>query len=138
MIKKLFKCFLIVFLSCPAICQSNWRHGPLKVSDDGHYLQFEDGTPFFWLGDTGWEIFQRLKKNDGAKYLENRRRKGFDVIQGVVIGLFDGLHQPDQYGDIPFRNMDPAQPNEKYFQWVDTVITMAMHKNLFMGLSPFF
>ncbi len=21
-----------------------------------HYIQYEDGAPFFWLGDTGWEM----------------------------------------------------------------------------------
>jgi len=27
-------------------------HGRLRVTPDGHYLQHEDGTPFFWLADT--------------------------------------------------------------------------------------
>jgi len=29
-----------------------YKHGFLKVSEDGHYLCHADGTPFFWLGDT--------------------------------------------------------------------------------------
>ena len=28
----------------------------LRVSANGHYLIVEDGTPFFWLGDTAWKI----------------------------------------------------------------------------------
>ena len=31
-----------------------YRHGFLRVSDDGHSLAYADGTPFFWLGDTHW------------------------------------------------------------------------------------
>ena len=31
-----------------------YRHGPLAVSDDKRYLRHQDGTPFFWLGDTWW------------------------------------------------------------------------------------
>lgn len=27
--------------------QNAWKHGALKVSANGHYLQYEDGTPFF-------------------------------------------------------------------------------------------
>ena len=33
-----------------------WENGPLKVSENHRYLQHENGTPFFWLGDTGWLI----------------------------------------------------------------------------------
>jgi hypothetical protein len=127
---------LIIFLLQVCSAQSNWKHGPLKVTGDGHYLQFRDGTPFFWLGDTGWELFHRLKKEEAEKYLENRRSKGFNVIQAVVLAEFEGLRKPNQYGDLPLNNLDPLQPNEKYFQWVDTVINMAMLKNLFIGLLP--
>src|ERR1041385_289873 len=30
------------------------RHGAVRVSTDGRYLEHADGTPFFWLGDTVW------------------------------------------------------------------------------------
>jgi Protein of unknown function (DUF4038)/Putative collagen-binding domain of a collagenase len=125
---------LIIFLSMVCMGQSYWQHGPLTTTADGHYLQFKDGTPFFWLGDTGWELFHRLKKEEAETYLENRRRKGFNVIQALVLG--GGTRKPNQYGDLPLHNFDPLQPNEKYFQWIDKVISMAMRKNLFIGLLP--
>jgi hypothetical protein len=78
------------FLSTACIGQSNWTHGPLQVTPDEHYLQFKDGTPFL-VGDTGWELFLRLKKDEAEKYLENRRQKGFNVIQAVVLSEFEGL-----------------------------------------------
>ena len=62
---------------------------------DGHYLQFADGTPFFWLGDTGWEHFHRLTRAAAAKYLDKRRNKGFTVIQAVVLAEFEGLRKPN-------------------------------------------
>ncbi|WP_425553179.1 DUF4038 domain-containing protein [Kribbella lupini] len=31
-----------------------YQHGFLRPSADGHYLQYADGTPFFYLGDTHW------------------------------------------------------------------------------------
>ncbi|MFT3934037.1 MAG: glycoside hydrolase family 140 protein [Chitinophagaceae bacterium] len=116
--------------------QSLWTHGQLKVSPDGHYLQFSDGTGFFWLGDTGWELFHRLKKEEVENYLENRRRKGFNVIQAVALAEFDGIHKANQYGEAPLKNADPLQPNEKYFVWMDTVINIAKRKGLFIGLLP--
>ena len=33
-----------------------YRHGFLRVGDDGRYLCHQDGTPFFWLGDTHWQF----------------------------------------------------------------------------------
>lgn len=33
--------------------------GKLRVADNQHYLEFDDGTPFFYLGDTAWELFHR-------------------------------------------------------------------------------
>ena len=57
----------------------------LKVSDNHRFLVYEDGKPFFWLGDTAWELFHRLNREDAARYLEDRAKKGFTVIQGVAL-----------------------------------------------------
>jgi Protein of unknown function (DUF4038) len=72
----IFGCIFLIS-TCVLFSQDNWKHGRLQVTRNGHYLQYEDGTPFFWLGDTGWELFHRLNKEEIEKYLENRRRKGF-------------------------------------------------------------
>ena len=31
-----------------------YRHGFLKVDPSGRFLTYNDGAPFFWLGDTHW------------------------------------------------------------------------------------
>jgi hypothetical protein len=31
---------------------ASYRHRPLKVAANRRYLEYNDGTPFFWLGDT--------------------------------------------------------------------------------------
>ena len=108
--------------------QSIWKHGRLKVTADGHYLQFEDGTPFFWLGDTGWELFHRLKKEEINTYLENRSKKGFNVIQAVILAEFDGLKKPNQYGEMPLIDLDPTKTNEKYFELIDYTVQLAYKK----------
>jgi hypothetical protein len=111
-------------------------HGKLKVSDNKRYLVFEDGTPFFYLGDTGWELFHRLNKDETEKYLENRRAKGFTVIQAVVLAEVDGLNTPNAEGNKPLINNDPAKPDEAYFAHVDWVIKKAAEKGIFIGLLP--
>lgn len=133
------KGFLLVFatkLISSAFGQNIWQHGKLEVTANGHYLQYEDGTPFFWLGNTGWELFHRLKLDEINSYLENRQKKGFNVIQAAVLAEMDGLKKPNQYGDVPLQNLNPLTPNEKYFQLVDTVVKMAASKGLYMGLLP--
>jgi hypothetical protein len=108
----------------------------LKVTPDGHYLQFSDGSPFFWLGDTGWELFHRLRLEEIKIYLDNRAAKGFNVIQAVALAEFNGLKKTNQYGEAPLQNLDPTKPNEKYFTIVDSTIHMARERNMFIGLLP--
>lgn len=132
------KALLVLFLSVHIVTylQAQQTHGYLQVTADGRYLQYADGTPFFWLGDTGWELFHRLRMPEIERYLENRRQKGFTVIQAVLLAEFNGLHQPDQYGRKPLENDDPTKPNEAYFRFVDSVLILAASKNLVMGLLP--
>ena len=40
----------------------------LKVSAEKRHLVTADGKPFFWLGDTGWELFHKLHKGDADAY----------------------------------------------------------------------
>jgi len=114
----------------------DFTHGILKVSENKRFLVFEDGTPFFYLGDTGWELLHRLSKTDTEKYLENRREKGYTVIQAVALAELDGLNTPNAEGEKPLLNNDPTKPNEKYFAHVDWVVKKAAEKGIFIGLLP--
>src|SRR3954467_10643040 len=97
----------------------------LKVSENRRFIVDGDGKPFFWLGDTAWELFHRLNREDADKYLQNRADKGFTVIQAVALAELDGLHDPNAYGEIPLENDDPTKPREAYFQHVDYIIDKA-------------
>ena len=123
--KKLFATIIFVIITCILNSQPLFDHGRVIVSPNGHYLQYEDGQPFFWLGDTAWELFHRLKIDEIITYLNNRRKKGFNVIQAVVLAEMDGLNKPNQYGETPLISNDPHTPNEKYFALVDTVVQLA-------------
>jgi len=114
----------------------NLEHGRLVVSQNHRFLEFEDGTPFFWLGDTAWELFHRLTKKEAEAYLENRRAKGFTVIQAVILAELDGLHTPNAEGELPLTDDDPEQINEAYFAHVDWVIRKAEEKGMLIGLLP--
>ncbi|UCH33428.1 MAG: DUF4038 domain-containing protein [Armatimonadota bacterium] len=108
----------------------------LKVSDHGRFLVRSDGTPFFWLGDTAWELFHRLDLPDSERYLRDRAEKGFTVIQAVVLAEFGGLTVPNANGDLPLLDGDPTRPNERYFAHVDAVVEAAARLGLYVGMLP--
>ena len=115
---------------------SLFSYSQLRVSADKHYLLKQDGKPFFWLGDTAWELFHRLSREEEKRYLQNRAAKGFTVIQAVVLAELDGLNTPNFYGDKPLINNDPIKPNEAYFKHVDYILNEAARLGLIMALLP--
>jgi hypothetical protein len=127
---------MLPLLTGSAFSQAAWKHGRLEISANGHYLQYSDGTPFFWLGDTGWDLFQKLNYSQIRAYLNNRAAKGINVIQAVALPEPDGLRQRNRLGQIPLINLDPRQPNEKYFILIDSTIHMAAARQMFIGLLP--
>ncbi len=108
----------------------------ITVSNNHRFLMYSDGTPFFYLADTAWELFHRLGREEAALYFANRQRKRFTVIQAVALAEFDGLNTPNVYGERPLLDNDPARPNEAYFAYVDELIQMAEAHDLVIGLLP--
>lgn len=108
----------------------------LRVTANRRYLQYENGKPFFYLGDTAWELFHRLNREEATQYLNNRAQKGFTVIQAVVLAQLGGLTVPNPYGDLPLVEGDPARPNEAYFRHVDFIVNKAQELGLHVGMLP--
>lgn len=106
------------------------------MSDNQRYLQTSDGRPFFWLGDTAWELFHRLNREEATRYLKTRAEQGFTVIQAVALAELDGLGTPNPYGESPLENNDPAKPRDAYFRHVDFIIDQAAKEGLFIALLP--
>jgi len=108
----------------------------LKVNQSQRYLETTDGKPFLWIGDTAWELFHKLNREEATEYLENRKAKGVSVIQAVVLAENDGLRKPNSYGEVPLINLDPTKPNEAYFEHVDFIVNKAEELGLFVGMLP--
>jgi len=106
------------------------------VSDNRRFLIHDDGRPFFYLGDTAWELFHRPTRDEADIYLENRARKRFTVIQAVVLAELKGLTEPNANGDLPFADMDITRPDEKYFRHVDYIVGKANSLGMFVGMLP--
>ncbi|UEG52847.1 glycoside hydrolase family 140 protein [Mucilaginibacter daejeonensis] len=117
----------------------------LKVSDNHRYFSTPDGKPFFWLGDTGWLLFSKLDRAEAEKYLEIRRKQGFNVIQVMVI---HDIKETNAYGDSALVNKNIAHPavtpganpdNEAeydYWDHVDYIVDLAAQKGIYMAMVP--
>ena len=114
----------------------------LKVSENHRFLVTGDGKPFFYLGDTAWELFHRLNREEADKYLNDRAKKGFTVIQAVAIAELDGHVDPNPYGHLPLVDLDPARPAvmdgaaNDYWDHVDYIVNKAESLGLFIGFLP--
>ena len=100
----------------------------LKVCN--RFLVWDDGEPFFYLGDTAWELFHALNREETERYFAERKRQGFTVVQAVVLAELDGLTKPNAYGRVPLRMTeglpDPTLPDTEgeysYWDHVDFVV----------------
>src|ERR671913_821116 len=93
--------FLIVAVSVPFPAHTRAADAlpQLRVSENRRFVVTATGAPFFWLGDTAWELFHRASREDAERYLRKRAEQRFTVIQAVALGEMDGLHGPDADGD---------------------------------------
>lgn len=110
----------------------------------GRCLTWEDGTPFFYLGDTAWQMLHRLSREEIDSFLRLRAQQGFTVIQTVLLAEFGGLSIPNYYGCLPLLRKgelpNPTQPDEtapySYWSHVDYAVQCAQKYGLFLGLLP--
>ncbi len=136
----------LVVLTLSAMAGKPWENGKLKVSDNQRYLQFENGQPFFWQGETGWLLPERLDRAEAAWYLQRCREAGYNVVQIQVI---DGVPAYNIYGqpsNIDGWNMDifkkasPKQgrleraPAYSYWDHLDYIINLAEQNGIYIGM----
>lgn len=143
-IRSYFFLFIILFIlgSCTAT-KPGGGLSQLKVSENGRYFMTGKGEPFFWLGDTGWLLPSKLDRDEAEKYLEDRRQKGFNVIQ---LSVLHSIGAVNSYGDSALIGRNPARPKvtegnnfadpAQYDYWdhVDYIIDRAAEKNLYMAV----
>jgi len=96
----------------------------IGVSPNGRYFVDDEARPFFWLGDTQWELFRTRPPEDAEAILARRKDQGFTAIQVMITGVGDGT-KPNAAGRTPWVGNDPAHPDEAYFRNVDRVVDAA-------------
>jgi hypothetical protein len=73
------------------VCVRSRLHGGIKAME-GYPYHFarQDGTPFWWYGDTNWSIYgyeprQNMGRKEVKDYVKLRARQGFNVIHGILL-----------------------------------------------------
>lgn len=127
--KSFCQILTIIFISFGSMAQT------FKVSANKRYI-LKENKPFFWLGDTAWELFHVLDRESSTYYLSKRAGQGFTLIQAVALAEMDGLNLPNAYGDKPLIDNDPTKPNEAYFKHVDFIVDKAAEFGLTIGFLP--
>jgi len=122
-----------------------WDNGPLRVTENGRYLQHQNGQPFFWQGDTAWLLINRLDREQAAQYFQNRSDKGFNVVQCIFVQY---IKHENAYGDAPYVDgdltrpaitpgNDPADPVQyDYWDHADYMADLAARHGIYLALLP--
>lgn len=120
----------------------SWK---LSVSANHRFLQRADGEPFFWLGDTGWLLFSRLSRTETQRYLDDRKAKGFNVVQVMVLHAAD---ERSANGASALVDGNPGTPRitpgsspadiaaYDYWDHVDWVVKEAESRGIYLAMVP--
>ena len=114
---------------------SSDKKGFIKVNPDYRYsFMYDDGTPFFWMGDTLWDDpgYDRFKD-----YIDLISSHGYNSYHNIV--AHDRYDYQENEGGAPFEMIDAAHRNydrlrPEFFQEYDKRVTYANSK----GLMPQF
>jgi hypothetical protein len=136
----------IILMVCYTLANAQTNLPLLKISPNKRAFVTGNNDPFFWLGDTGWLLFVKLKREEAIQYLDDRKQKGFNVIQVMLV--HDIKLGANAYGDSALYNGDVATPkttpgnsfsNEaEYDFWdhVDYIIAEAAKRGIYMAMVP--
>jgi hypothetical protein len=116
----------------------------LQTTPNNRYLQTIGGRLFFWLADTAWSMFHVLSLEEIRNYLEDRKSKGFNIVQAVALSENNGLELANYYGRTPLKKnatgkYDPTLPDiEGYSYWhhIDSVFDLAESLEMYIAFLP--
>ena len=129
-------CLMLGLATIFTYAQKPWDNGRLMISSNNRYLQFENGSPFFWLGDTGWLVPQHLDRSEVEYYFNKCRRAGYNMVQ---IQVMDAVPSYNIYGQqsLPYGwDFTKADPEGVYSYWdhLDYIVRKAEQNGIYIGM----
>lgn len=132
-----------LWASSGRVTQPDWAKSPaaqfpLRISSNRRFLVDNADRPFLIRGDAAWSLIAQLTREEVELYLEDRRRKGFNLLLvNLIEHHFADSPPKNAYGDGPFLgNNDYTRPNEAYFSHADWILKRAREQGFAVLLCP--
>jgi hypothetical protein len=113
------------------------RSGSIRASDGfPRHFQRQDGTPFWFLGDTAWALFtdnaqEKHDRADALAYIDARASQGFNVMHSMLLSEAGWGNQ----GGLPWHDLSAERMNPAYWQEVDLRVAHANERGIVCGLA---
>jgi hypothetical protein len=91
------------------------RHGPIRVAQGRTYLEHADGTPFFWLADTGGNAALLSTPEEFEHHIRERVRQRFTAVQWVAT-QWRAAPQGDRLHELAYTGTERIAINPAFFQ----------------------
>lgn len=113
-----------------------WDNGKLRVSDNKRYLQHENGTPFFWLGETAWLLPSRSNRDEVDFFMSETKKNGYNVLQISTLHTIPAMnvygHEALPNG-FDFKNID-QKGVYNYWKHVDYIVERAEKNDIYIAI----
>ena len=132
--------FLFLFTNIEAQERGNrfepWSKGKLCVSENNRFLQYENGDPFFWLGETAWLLPSRSNRDEVGYFMGETAKYGYNVVQ---ISILHSLDASNAYGHFALPNgFDFSKIDQpgvyNYWKHVDYIVEQAQARGIYIGI----
>ena len=131
--KKTLLTIILALVAMTGQAQKNWNNGRLKVSDNQRFLQYENGKPFFWLGETAWLMPERLNREEVEYYLKTCHEAEYNMVQVQVL---NGVPSFNAYGTPSHSKQGRLLTDAPYSYWdhMDYIIDVAAKNDIYVGM----
>jgi hypothetical protein len=110
--------------------------GTVKVTANKRTLAYNNNEPFFWLGDTAWEMVWKSTLPQAKAFILDRRAKGFTTLQIVSTSHLSLLAENNTNGEAWYINNDHERINPAYFRYLDTLVQFCNDNDIIPVLVP--
>ena len=116
------------------VCVASKLHGAIRAMKDApHHFEYQDGTPYFPVGDTFWlamakEPAEKLDRAAVFHYVDLRAKQGFNWVQSAV------LRAGGNEGGEPFGELAKETLRPEYFQECDARVKYMNERGITMML----
>lgn len=110
-----------------------YQNGFLKVSDNRRYLAYNNDVPFLWMGCTAWVGLVNSRFSEWEKYIDDRAKKQFSVIQITPLskwGQKTNMKNPGDVASDVAKNINGEVPFTGYFDRINPAYWLDLAKKI--------